>query len=110
MPLILQSEEYKEGGALFIIWDEAEDSGRFDDGPIGVFLLSRFAKGGGKRPYTNYIHYDHSSTLKTLQEIFDVEPLLGAAADPKTKDLRDLFKSENCRDRDGDNDDDDCRE
>lgn len=103
VPLILQSEEYKRGGALFIIWDEAEDSGQFSDGPIPVFLLSPFAKGEGKREYENYVHYDHSSTLKTLQEIFDVEPLLGAAADPKTKDLRDWFRN-SC---DGDNDADD---
>jgi hypothetical protein len=97
VPLILESDEYKEGGALFIIWDEAEDDGQFSDGPIGMFLLSPFAKGGGKKPYSNSIHYDHSSTLKTLQEIFGVEPLLGAAADPKTKDLSDFFKG-NCGD------------
>lgn len=109
VPLILQSREYKEGGALFIIWDEAEDSDKFSDGPIGVFLLSPFAKGEGKREYENHVRYDHSSTLKTLQEIFDVEPLLGAAANDKTKDLRDWFKSENCKDRD-DHDRDDCQE
>jgi len=92
VPLILNSAEYKQGGALFIIWDEAEDSGEFSDGPIGMFLLSPFAKGGGKTAYSNGIHYDHSSTLKTLQEIFQVGPLLGAAADPETNDLSDLFK------------------
>jgi len=92
VPLILQSDEYKQGGALFIIWDEAEDSGAFSDGPIGMFLLSPFAKGGGTTAYSNSIHYDHSSTLKTLQEIFQVGPLLGAAADPKTNDLSDLFQ------------------
>jgi phosphatidylinositol-3-phosphatase len=92
VPLILESDEYKQGGALFIIWDEAEDSGAFSDGPVGMFLLSPFAKGGGKTAYSNSIHYDHSSTLKTLQEIFQVGPLLGAAADPETNDLSDLFK------------------
>ena len=102
VPLILESDEYKKGGALFIIWDEAEDSGIFRDGPIGMFLLSPFAKGGGKKAYSNSIHYDHSSTLKTLQEIFNVNPLLGAAAYSNTYDLSDLFK-ENCRG-------DDCRE
>ena len=102
VPLILESREYKEAGALFIIWDEGEDSGKFSDGPVGMFLLSRFAKGGGHRAYYNSIHYDHSSTLKTLQEIFDVEPLLGAAADPKTKDLSDFFKKD-CGDE-GEND------
>jgi hypothetical protein len=92
VPLILESDEYKQGGALCIIWDEAEDSADFSDGPIGMFLLSPFAKGGGKTAYSNNIHYDHSSTLKTLQEIFQVGPLLGAAADPETNDLSNLFK------------------
>jgi hypothetical protein len=101
VPLITESDEYKEGGALFIIWDEAEDSGKFSDGPIGMFIISPFAKGGGKKAYTNSIHYDHSSTLKTLQEIFHVEPFLGAAADPETKDLSDFFKG-NCGDGTGD--------
>jgi len=101
VPLITESDEYKEGGALFIIWDEAEDSGKFSDGPIGMFILSPFAKGGGEKAFSNSIRYDHSSTLKTLQEIFHVEPLLGAAADPETKDLGDFFKP-NCGDATGD--------
>jgi phosphatidylinositol-3-phosphatase len=92
VPLILNSAEYKQGGALFIIWDEAEDSDPFGDGPIGMFLLSPFAKGGGNTGFSNNVHYDHSSTLKTLQEIFQVGPLLGAAANPDTNDLNDLFK------------------
>jgi hypothetical protein len=71
-----------EGG----IWDEAEDSG-FPDGPIGMFVLSPFAKTN----YQNSIHYDHSSMLKTFQEIFGVAPLLGGAANPATNDLSDFF-------------------
>ena len=92
VPVILESKAYKEGGALFIIWDEAEDTDQFSDGPIPVFLLSPFAKGGGKKPYSNNIHYDHSSTLKTIQEIFGVTPLLRAAGHKKTVDLSDLFQ------------------
>jgi hypothetical protein len=92
VPMILESQQYKQGGAVFIIWDEGEDSGQFSDGPIGMFLLSPFAKGGGKSGYSNSIPYDHSSTLKTIQEIFRVTPLLGAAAYPETIDLNDLFK------------------
>ena len=94
VPLITESREYKEGGALFIVWDEAEDSGAFSDGPVGFFLLSPFAKGCGKSAYANFIHYDHSSTLKTLQEIFHVFPLLRAAGDPSTKDLSDFFRED----------------
>ena len=92
VPMILNSAQYKEGGALFIIWDEGEDSGNFSDGPIGMFILSPFAKGCGKKAYSNSIHYDHSSTLKTMQEIFQVGPLLRAAGNPLTKDLSDFFR------------------
>jgi len=97
LPVILNSDAYKQDGALFVIWDEAEDTDQYSDGPIFVFLLSPLAKGGGKRAYTNKIHYDHSSTLKTIEEIFNVTPLLGAAAGPKTQDLSDLFKSDGAR-------------
>ena len=62
------------------------------DGPIGMFLLSPFAKGEGKNEFTNSIHYDHGSTLKTIQEIFNVKPFLGSAAGSSTSDLRDLFQ------------------
>jgi hypothetical protein len=92
VPVILESAAYKNGGALFIVWDEAEDDGVFSDGPIPVFLLSPFAKGEGKDGYHNSIHYTHSSTLKTIQEIFGVKPLLRGAASPDTTDLHDLFK------------------
>lgn len=82
VPAILNSAAYQKG-ALFIAWDEA-DAG---DGPVGMIVLSPFAKGGG---YSNQIHYTHGSTLRTMQEIFGVLPFLGDAA--KETDLRDLFR------------------
>jgi len=39
----------------------------------------------------SYIHYTHSSTLRTVQEIFGVTPMLRDAAN--ATDLRDLFVS-----------------
>jgi len=82
VPKILNSAAYQNGGALFITWDE----GDMDDGPIGMILLSQFARGGGyvsNRPFT------HSSLLRTVQEIFHVGPPLGDAAN--AEDLLDLF-------------------
>jgi len=88
LPAILNSQAYKNGGIVFITWDEGESVGGAGDGPIGMIVLSPDAKGGG---YSNTIHYTHSSTLRTLEEIFGVTPLLG---DAKTAiDLRDLFKT-----------------
>jgi len=84
VPKILASQAYANDGALFILWDEAVTG----DGPIGMIVLSPKAKGGG---YQNTIHYTHSSTLRTVEEIFGVVPLLGDAAN--ATDLSDLFVS-----------------
>lgn len=102
IPKIQASEAYQDAGAILLTWDEAEltpDCPVPADCPIGMLALSPLAKGKG---YTNTIDYDHSSTLKSLQEIFDVAPhdldggrprYLRAAAGADVEDLRDLFKS-----------------
>ncbi|MDP9001183.1 MAG: alkaline phosphatase family protein [Myxococcota bacterium] len=84
--MILASPAYLDGGVLFIAWDEADGG----DGPIGLFALSPIAKAGYSNTTT---YYDHSSLLKTLQEIFGVTPLLRHAGDPGVNDLSDLFSS-----------------
>jgi len=84
VPKILASQAYAHNGVLFILWDEGGSGG----GPIGMIALSPKAKGGG---YANTIPYTHSSTLRTIEEIFGVTPMLGDAAN--ATDLRDLFVS-----------------
>ena len=86
IPAILNSQAYSNGGAIFIAWDEGAGT---SDGPIGMIVISPLAKGGG---YSNTLHYTHSSTLRTLQEIFNVTPLLGDAAN--ATDLSDLFSAQ----------------
>ncbi len=81
--VIMNSAAYKQGGVIFITWDESEHG----DHPIGMIVLSSFAKGSG---YSNSIHYTHSSTLRTIEEIFNITPLLGDASN--ATDLSDLFK------------------
>ncbi len=83
IPKILSSQAYSNGGAIFIVWDEGASS---SDGPIGMIILSRLARGGG---YSNSVHYTHSSTLRTMQEIFNVTPFLRDATN--ATDLSDLF-------------------
>jgi hypothetical protein len=82
IPMIMGSQAYQQGGAIFIVWDESENG----DHPIGMIVLSPFAKGGG---YSNSIHYTHSSTLRTVEEIFNLTPLLGDSSN--ATDLSDLF-------------------
>jgi len=89
VPTILNSQAYQNGGIVFITWDEGEGKSESEtsDGPIGLILLSPGAKGHG---YSNTLHYTHSSTLRTIQEIFGVTPLLGDAAN--ATNLSDLFQ------------------
>ena len=82
VPKILNSEAYRNNGALFITWDESH----IPDPRIGMIVLSPLARGNG---YANNIYYTHSSTLRTFQEIFGVGPFLGDAAN--ATDLSDLF-------------------
>jgi len=90
VPTILNSQAYKDGGALIITWDESEPSltcvSLTPTCPIGFLLLSPYAKGNN---YAGSIKYDHSSTLRTMEEIFSVSPFLGGAAN--ATDLSDLF-------------------
>jgi len=84
IPMIMASQAYKNGGVIFITWDD----GPTGDGPLGMLVLSPYAKGHG---YSNSIHYTHSSTLRTVEEIFGVSPMLGDAAN--ATDLSDLFRT-----------------
>jgi hypothetical protein len=84
VPMILQSKAYADGGALFITWDESEHG----EHPIGMIVLSPDAKGGG---YQSTMRYFHSSLLRTVEEVFDLSPLLNDAA--RQPDLSDLFRS-----------------
>lgn len=86
LPTILNSTTYKNGGAVFLTWDE--DSGSTTNNPIGMIALSPLAKGNG---YTNTRLYSHSSFVKTVETIFGLSPLLANAA--SATDLADLFRT-----------------
>jgi hypothetical protein len=80
VPKILASAAYKNGGAIFINWDE----GAAGHGTVGMLVLTTLAKAG----YQNSVSYNHSSLLATFSKIFGVEPLRNAAT---ATDLSDLF-------------------
>jgi hypothetical protein len=85
VPQIVNSEAFKNGGALFILFDESYEA----DTRLPVLLLSPFAKGDG---YGSTTAFDHSAFLRTVQDIFSVRPYLGAAA--TATNLSDLFSGE----------------
>jgi phospholipase C len=91
IPRITASAAYRDGGAIFMLWDESEGFCALTNCPIGMIVLSPLGKGGG---YHNSIAYDHSSTLKTVEEIFGLaQPYLRGAGRSTTHDLSDLFRT-----------------
>lgn len=86
IPVIMGSTAYKNGGVIFIVWDESNYENGGGNGPIPVLILSPYAKTNG---YTNTVYYDHGSTLRTVQEIFGITPLLHNAY--YEEDLKDFF-------------------
>ena len=84
----MASQAYQDDGAIFFWWDESEGTNRDDfSHTLPFFVISPLAKGDA---FSDSINYTHSSTLRTLQEIFGVGPFLGDAA--AASDLSDLFQ------------------
>ena len=81
IPKIMASASYKDNGAIFVTWDEGGNG----NNPIGMIVLSPFAKVG----YSNTIAYSHASLLRTMQDVFGLQPYLGEAA--QATNLSDLF-------------------
>ncbi len=96
VPLIMTSKAYKDHGAILLWWDESEggdDPGR----TLPFIVISRDAHPNvSGMPYSSSTQFSHSSTLRTMQEVFDVDPddgfpFLGGAS--TATDLRALFKN-----------------
>ena len=90
VPMIMASQAYQNDGAIMVWWDETEGTNANDfSHTLPFIVISPLAKGND---YSNTIDYTHSSTLRTLQEIFGVDgPFLGDAAN--ATDLSDLFRA-----------------
>jgi hypothetical protein len=96
VPLIMASDAYKDHGAILLWWDESEggdDAGR----TLPFIVISKDAHPNvGGLPYASSVEYSHSSTLRTMQEVFDVDPdggfpFLGDAS--VATDLKALFRA-----------------
>jgi hypothetical protein len=80
LPVLMASAAYQDGGLILITWDE----GHAGDQPIGLIAVSPLAKPG----HAGALAYSHESTLRTIEEIFGITPLLrGAAAATSLADL-----------------------
>jgi hypothetical protein len=82
IPKMLASAEYQAGrSAIIISWDEA--SAKTTKMPY--IVISPYTKAGG----TTNIRYDHYSTLKGIQQMLGVTPLLGHSADANVSSIAD---------------------
>jgi hypothetical protein len=95
VPLIMASKAYKHHGVIVLWWDESE-RGDTPEFTLPFMIVSKDAHENVKGlPFASATEFSHSSTLRTMQEIFDVDPRagypwLGAAA--TAADLSALFK------------------
>jgi hypothetical protein len=95
VPLIMASDAYQDHGIIVLWWDESEggdDSSR----TLPFIIISKDVhKNESGVPYSNTIQYSHSSFVRTMQEVFDVDPRHGypwlGDANNAT-DLSDLFR------------------
>lgn len=91
----MASNAYRDHGVIVLWWDESED-GDTADFTLPFIVISKDVRANtGGRPYASGVEYSHSSTLRTLQEIFNVDPRagypwLGGAA--TASDLAALFR------------------
>ena len=91
----MASEAYRDYGIIVLWWDESEggDTAEFT---LPFIVISKDAhENVGGKPFASTIEYSHSSFLRTMQQIFDVDPddgfpWLGEAA--IAQDLAALFK------------------
>jgi hypothetical protein len=92
IPMIMASKAYKNNGAIMIWFDETE-GGDTSAYTLAEIVISPLAKGNA---FDSTLTYNHSSDLKSLQELFGVYApgggFLGGANAPSTNDLSDLFK------------------
>jgi hypothetical protein len=95
VPLIMASKAYQDGAVIVLWWDESEN-GDTSQQKMPFFIISKVAHKNVKGlPYASGVEYSHSAFLRTMQEIFNVDPdsgypWLGAAA--TANDLSALFK------------------
>jgi phospholipase C len=85
VPKILASNAFKNGGVLFLLWDEGGGLPPQDDPPF--IVVSPNAKSG----YVSNVDYDTSSYLKTVEKIFGVEALPCSSAPAAVQTMKDLF-------------------
>jgi phosphatidylinositol-3-phosphatase len=83
VPKIVATDSFRQGGVLFILWDEGQSSS--DDPPF--LVVSPNAKAG----YVSRVPYDTSSYLLTVQRVLGLDDLPCGANPTGVQAMGDLF-------------------
>jgi hypothetical protein len=82
IPTMLTSPEYQDGRSAIIVgWDEANNK----TSVMPFIVISPYTKAGG----TTGVRYDHYSTLKGIEQMLRVSPLLGHTSDAAVPSIAD---------------------
>jgi phosphatidylinositol-3-phosphatase len=114
VPQIMASKAYKHNGVIVIWWDESEQGDTVSE-TLGEIVISHLAKGNA---YASSVELNHSSDLKTMEEVFDLPFLNNAIPTSETNvegtgyntvasvnDLSDLFVAKALKKKDDNGDD-----
>jgi phospholipase C len=87
VPKLLETDNYKNGGVIFLLWDEGGGTPSSDDPPF--IAISPHAAPGMRSP----VDYDTSSYVKTVQKILGLAelPCADTAARTTVSSMDDLF-------------------
>jgi phosphatidylinositol-3-phosphatase len=78
VPVILATNAWKQGGVLFLTWDEGEDSA---NSVLTIVIHPR------PRIHSSRVAYNHYNLLATIEDIFHVRRLAAAARAAPMSDL-----------------------
>jgi hypothetical protein len=79
VPKILASDGFKNGGVLFITWDEAEGRNGDDGDKIPMIVVSPRVKSAGMKSAT---HFTHASYLATVEDMLSLPRLATVTTTP----------------------------
>jgi hypothetical protein len=82
IPTILASDGYKNGGVIFVTWDEAEGRNGDDPDLIPMIVISKNLKSVGFR---SSVAYTHSSYLATVEDLLGLPRLATVTSEASMK-------------------------
>jgi hypothetical protein len=85
LPKLMATNNFKNGGVIFLLWDEGSGLIPGDDPPF--IAISPNAKPG----YVSTVKYDQSSYLKTVETIFGLDADPCGKAPSSVQAMTDLF-------------------